>query len=231
MTTPDDPSGQPSNDEDWTAYEPTQVGTPKPDLTKRDVPAPAESATNGPPAYEPTQTTPTPPPLPEPGFAQPGFAQPGYAQPGYAQPGYSEQAYAQPPVVAPGPYGAAYPYPGQQFGAAQPGPAPQTGQISSIVALVFGGILTVSCYGTLIGIAPLVLGIIGLTKANSVGRLWFAGQTAEASQAAESSKKAAMWAWISLGIGVVLAIIVIIILVAWAVNNDPSPDTTYTYDT
>ncbi|MCF8609646.1 hypothetical protein L5G28_05640 [Gordonia sp. HY285] len=229
MTTPDDPSGQPSNDDDWTAYEPTQVGTPKPDLTKRDVPTSTDPATNGPPAYEPTQTTPTPPPLPE-----PGYAQSGYAQSGYAQPGYSEQAYAQPPlppVVAPGPYGAAYPYPGQQFGAGQPGPAPQTGQISSIVALVFGGLLTVSCYGTLIGIAPLVLGIIGLTKANSVGRLWFAGQTAEASQAAESSKKAAMWAWISLGIGVVLAIIVVIILVVWAVNSDPSPNTTYTYDT
>ncbi|MCF8568933.1 CD225/dispanin family protein [Gordonia sp. HY002] len=175
MTTPENPYGSQSDDSEWAAYEPTQVGVPKPD---------------------------------------PGFQ--------YAPP-------PLPPAPAPVPYGTPYPYPGQQFGARPPAGPPQTGQISSVVAMVLGGILTLSCYGTLVGIAPLVLGIVGFTKANSVGRLWYAGRTTEAAQAAESSKKAAMWAWISMGIGVVLAVIVIVLIIAWAINTDSTPDPTYTY--
>lgn len=172
-TTPENPG-----DSDWAAYEPTQVGVPKPD-----------------PGYWKSQYV--PPPLP--------------------------------PVVPPAPYGPSYPYPGQQFGVRAQGSPPQSGQTSSLIALVFGGILTVSCYGTLIGIAPLVLGIVGFTRANSVARLWYAGRTAEAADAAESSKKAAMWAWISLGIGVVLAVIAVVLVIAWAINSDSTPDPVYTY--
>ncbi|MCF8603095.1 hypothetical protein L5I01_06930 [Gordonia sp. HY442] len=183
MTTPENPYGSQSDDSEWAAYEPTQVGVPKPD----------------------------------PGFQ---YAPPPQYQP---QPQYAPQPL--PPVS----YGSPYPYPGQQFRAQPPAAPPQTGQISSVVALVLGGILTLSCYGTLVGIAPLVLGIVGFTKANSVGRLWYAGRTTEAAQAAESSKKAAMWAWISMGIGVVLAVIAIVLIVAWAINSDSTPDPTYTY--
>ncbi|GAA4659932.1 hypothetical protein [Gordonia humi] len=175
-------------------------------------------------AYEPTQFAQrpdlrkhddVPPPVPGPPTAQPEFGMPL-------------------PQAAPPMYGSPYPYTGQPFAPGAAGPAPQTGQVSSIVALCLGGLLTVSCYGTLIGIAPLVLGIVGLTKSNSVSRLWFAGQYDAATAAAASSKRLAMWAWISLGIGVALAIIAVIVFVVWAVNVDPSPPT-YTpyrpYDT
>lgn len=170
-------------------------------------------------AYEPTQVS-----VPRPDLVKRDMPR----GPGYAPADYGQAQFVQPPLppAVPFPYGAPHPYPGQQQAA-----APPTGQVSAIVALVFGGILTVSCYGTLIGIAPLVLGIIGLTKANSVSQLWITGQTTEAVKAAESSKTAAMWAWISLGIGVVLVVIAVIVFIVWVANTADIPETDSPYRT
>lgn len=221
MTTPENPSDRPSDDADFAAYDETQVGVPKPDLVKRDAPAAGSD--------QPTEFIQGP--GPQDPYAQDPYAQNSNAQNPNAQPSYGQAPYSQNPYGAPPPaYGQPYGQPGAygyQYGP-PPGLAPQTGQVSSIVALVFGGLLTVSCYFTLIGIAPLVLGIMGLTKANSVNGLWMSGRAAEAEDAAASSKKLAMWAWISLGIGVVIAAIIITILIVWAVNSEPDrPSSTY----
>ena len=141
--------------------------------------------------------------------------------------GYPTPGYPQPPYP-PNPYPAPYPYPAPNRPVSPP---PSTGQVSSIVAVCIGAILTLSCYGTLIGIAPLVLGILGLNKSNAVSRMWSAGREVEAVDAAASSKNLAMWAWISLAIGLVIALILIVVFVVWVINADPSAPTHSPYGT
>lgn len=166
-------------------------------------------------AYEPTQQA-----MPNPYAAHP-YPQNPYEPDPYQQAAPFPQA-APPPALYGGPAYPAYPGSPQSVFAAQ-GPAPATAQASSIGAMVVGGILLLSCYGTLAGIAPLVLGILGFTKANSVNRLWLGGQQQDAAAAADSSRKLAMWAWISLAIGIAVTVLAVVLLGVWAMNTDPTP--------
>ena len=89
------------------------------------------------------QTTPgTEPPEQPAGGQQPVPPYPqqpaAYGQPPYS--GYAGGGYAGSPAVGP------------------PVPA------STVVLLVISGLLTLSCYGTVIGLAPLVLSIIAMTR-------------------------------------------------------------------
>lgn len=215
MTTPSDP-GKPNDD--WAAYEPTQIGPV--DLTKGAEPTPG--------VYDATQIAPS-------GSDRGAGPAPYYSAPA-SEPYYSAPAapyYSSPPVPPPAPNpvypAAAVPYPPApvaypyapmaypQAGVAALGREPQTGQVSSIIVICVGAIFTLSCYGTLVGIAPLVLGVIGLTKANSVSRYWFAGQRELAQESADSSRTMAKWAWISFGIGLAITVIAIIVIVIWVI--------------
>lgn len=147
------------------------------------------------------------------------------AQPPYVQPPYAHAPY--PPVAYPA---AAYPPSPQSVFSVQ-GPAPATAQASSIGAIVVGATFLLSCFGSAAGIAPLILGILGFNKANSVNRLWLAGDQAAATAAADSSKKLALWAWISLGIGIVLTVLAVVLLVVWTYNVEPNRVTPGTYGT
>lgn len=151
------------------------------------------------------------------GAAQSGFAQAGYGQPGYGQPGYGQSGYAQPGYM----YGGQYPPVGQPvYGSAQ-GPPPHVGNGSAIGAVIVSALLVMLCYTAVIGIAPLVLSILSLTKSNSVANLWYMGHTQPAYDAIESSKKLAMWAWISMAIGVAVVVLVIVIVIAaYAASNN-----------
>ncbi|GAA3956113.1 CD225/dispanin family protein [Gordonia caeni] len=224
MTTPQDPdrpSGgpdQPSDEEttitpaqDWSSYEPTVVagGGADADAGGADGPLPPQAYPGYPNPYAEQQSV-----------SQPEAQQPYTQQPPYTYP------YAQPQPYAPQPY-AYVPPPSPQAVFASQGAAPQTGQVSAIVALVVGAMLLVSCYGTLAGIAPTVLGILGIMQANSVNRSWMAGQIEEARQAAEGSKKKAMWAWISMAIGVLVTIVVVVILIVVAIQADGGSSTGY----
>lgn len=163
-----------------------------------------------------------------------GTPQPGYGdlapQPNYGEQipmqyptqepygGYGTPSYGAPQGYAPG-YGQPGVYPGGAPGAypnAQSLP-PVSSTTSAILATVFGGLLIAGCYTSLIGIAPLVLGIMSLNKSNSVSRLWYLGQQQAAHDAVASASNLAKWAWISMAIGfavVVVAVVVIIAIVA-----------------
>ncbi|MEZ5211013.1 MULTISPECIES: hypothetical protein [unclassified Gordonia (in: high G+C Gram-positive bacteria)] len=163
-------------------------------------------------AYEPTQIAPTPGPSPAP---NPAPETPYYDQP--ADPYYAAPAPMPAPAPYPAPAPAPFPYAPSYGPVAAPGPAPATGQVSSIVAIVIGGLFAVTCYGLPVGLAPLILGILGLTKSNASGNYWRTGQAELAVQTAESSKKMAMWAWIAFAIGFVIAVIVVVAIIIWAV--------------
>lgn len=203
MTTPEDPD-QPSGDPDRSGDTEQSAGD---DTTT----TPAQDWS----AYEPTVVA---------GGAEDGplppQAYPGYPNPYAEQPSGPQQQYAQqPPYPQLQPYAYA-PQPSPQAVFAAQGPTPQTGQVSAIVALVVGAMLLFSCYGTLAGVAPTVLGILGIIQSNSVNRFWTAGQMDEARRAAEDSKKKAMWAWISMAIGVVVTVVVVVIVVVVALQAD-----------
>lgn len=155
-------------------------------------------------AYEPTQIAPAPGPSPAPNPAPetPYYDQP--ADPYFAAPVPAPAPYSV-PAPAPFPYVPSY---GPVTGSAA---APATGQVSSIVAIVIGGLFAVTGCCLPVGLAPLILGILGLTKANASGNYWRTGQAELAVQSAESSKKMAMWAWIAFAIGFVIAVIAFII--------------------
>lgn len=238
MTTPHDPdqsddpgqSGDPAQSDDradgateivggsapdWSSYDPTLVaGGPLPPQAYPGYPGYPSASSSSPEGDFPN-------PYAEPTIhAQQPYAQQPYAQQSYAQQPYAQQqgpAPQQPSYYQPYPY---VPQPAPQAVFASQGPAPQTGQTSSIVALIIGALLLFSCYGTLAGIAPTVLSLLGLTQANSVNRLWMAGQIDAARQAAEESKKKAMWAWISMGIGVIVTIIVVVVVLVLAIQAD-----------
>ncbi|MBM7367870.1 hypothetical protein [Gordonia hydrophobica] len=154
------------------------------------------------------------------GFEAPAYGQP-YGQQPYAEQGYGQPQYATPPAVPPPAYGYGTPY--QPVGAPVYGSAnglpPHVSNTSAILAIVFGGLLVAGCYTTLIGIAPLVLGIVSMNKSNSVSKLWYVGQTQQAYDAIESSKNLAKWAWISMAIGFAVVIAVVLVIVAIAVGT------------
>lgn len=223
MTTPEDPD-QPSGDpdrsgapeqsagddttttpaQDWSAYEPTVVAG-----GAEDGPLPPQAYPGYPNPY-----------AEQPSGPQPDVQQPDGGQQLYGQQQYGQQQYAQQPSYPQlQPYAYA-PQPSPQAVFAAQGPTPQTGQVSAIVALVVGAMLLFSCYGTLAGVAPTVLGILGIIQSNSVNRFWTAGQMDEARRAAEDSKKKAMWAWISMAIGVVVTVVVVVIVVVVALQAD-----------
>lgn len=139
------------------------------------------------------QTTPgTEPPGQPAGGQQPVPPYPpqpaGYGQPPY--PGYAGSGYAGSPVVGP------------------PVPA------STVVLLVISGLLTLSCYGAVIGLAPLVLSIIAMTR--------YKQEPARARQLTRIG-------WIVLaavGVVAVLAVIAVIVFFV-AVQSSPNYDFSY----
>lgn len=98
---------------------------------------------------------------------QPQPQQPQPQQPGYTPPptAYGTGGYppAGPPQVPPGGYG----YtggPGYGYGGYAPAAPPAPTPTSTIVLLVISALLTLSCYFTLAGVAPLVMSIVALTR-------------------------------------------------------------------
>lgn len=183
-----------------------------------------ESPSYLPPVYGAPSTSPQPEQPPADSFAAPDPVAPEPPQqdvyPEAGQYPAQQPAYPQaiPYAAAPGAPLTPYPmYPG--YGQQPSGPQPETGQVSSIICLVISGLLTVSCYFTLIGLAPLILSIVALVKSNSVGSLWLSGQTEAAQQAADSSRSLALWAWLSMLIGFVVAVVVVLVIIAIAVNS------------
>lgn len=159
-----------------------------------------------------------------------GAPQPGYGdltpQPNYGEPVPPQYptpdpygGYGAPNYGAPAAYVPAYPQPAA-YGSPQAMP-PQTNTTSAILAIVFSGLLVVGCYTTVIGIAPLVLGIMSLNKSNSVSRLWYVGQQQAAYDAVSSASNLAKWAWISMAIGFAVVILVVVVIIAIAVGNAP----------
>ncbi|GAA3608709.1 hypothetical protein GCM10022199_10550 [Marihabitans asiaticum] len=127
---------------------------------------------------------------------QPGYDQPGYGQQGYDQSGYGQQPY---------PAASGYQQPGGQYPAtnpyAQPRPAGSSdANVSAIILTVLSGLATVSCYCTLIGIAPLIFGILGIVK-----------QGTDPAGAAKMTKIG----WIVFAVLTVLAIIAAIVFFIW----------------
>jgi hypothetical protein len=133
------------------------------------------------------------------------------------------------------PYAAPYPGSGAAgYGAAgYPPPAaaaaPQTAQVSSVISLVISGLLVITCYGAVAGAVPLILSILAVAKSSSVNRLWLSGQARAAQDAADASKKLAMWAWITLAVGIVLTVVALVGFFVWLSGVEPS--TGYTYGT
>jgi hypothetical protein len=170
-----DPGGR------WTGEGGSGYGgpTPQPDGSAWGMPggsAPGYGQAPDPyPAGNPYGTPPpaSPPPPAAPYGVQPDAAQPYGAPPYGAQPEYAAQPEygAQPGYAGAQPYGAqpygAQPYGAQPYGA-QPGypvyvpkPGPSA---STIVLTVVSALLTMTCYGALVGLAPLILAIIALVK-------------------------------------------------------------------
>jgi hypothetical protein len=154
------------------------------------------------------------PPAPE----QPGYGAPAYETPGDAAPGYGAPGYAAPPG-----YGTPPGYPAPQGYGTPPGYAPPQGygapqgywqgyptqpaaptNASTVVLTVISALFTVSCYGTLIGIAPLILAIIALTR------------NSNDPQGARSLTKIG---WIVFGSLLAIAVVLVIVAIAVAANS------------
>lgn len=143
------------------------------------------------PYPEPSAAVPSPPPAPT-TYEDPlaTSATPYSAPPSAAPYGSAPQptTYGAPPPPAPYPYGqgpAAYPPPSAYVPPAPYGtpahpttagypvpPMPATyvaprQNTSALVLTIVAGIMTVSCYFTLIGVVPLILGIVAMTRQNS----------------------------------------------------------------
>lgn len=117
----------------------------------------------------------TPPPPPYDPYAAP---QPAYDP--YAATGGQAQQGGYPAYNAPGQWQA----PPAAYGA----PAPQN--TSALVLTILSGIVTVSC--CIPGIAPLILGIMALTKQSTDP---------------EASRRLTKWGWIAFGIGLALVVL------------------------
>jgi hypothetical protein len=152
----------------------------------------------------------------QPAYGQPApgqqpYGQPGYTQPDagqYAQPGYGQPAYGQPAYGAPG-YGApAYPAAGGY---------PLAGKPDN--NLVWAIVTTVLCC--------LPLGIVAIIKANSVDKLWAAGDFAGAQAAADEAKRWSMWGLIAGIVWSLIWVVVAVLLMAGVIGA--ASTSTYTY--
>ncbi|WP_067816708.1 hypothetical protein [Nocardia inohanensis] len=154
-----------------TGSEPAPSPPPQPqdDITRHYQPGAAPDS--GYPPY-PGSTPPQPPP----GGGYPAGGQYGYppvgAQPGGYPPGGQPEYGQQPggfPAYPQQPYGQQpYGQPYQPYG--QPGPQPRTGpQVFSIIGFICAAISLIFC-PPLFGIAGIVLGIIGHTKGEPLGK-------------------------------------------------------------
>ena len=144
----------------------------------------------------------TPPPPPYDPYAAP---QPPYDP--YAATGGQAQQGGYPAYDAPGQWQA----PPAAYGA----PAPQN--TSALVLTILSGIVTVSC--CIPGIAPLILGIMALTKQSTDP---------------EASRRLSRWGWIAFAIGMALVVIGVIAFIAFGVaggwdDGSYSSDPDYSY--
>lgn len=149
------------------------------------------------PGQDPNNPNPSDP------FGQPGYGQPTYQQPGYGQPGTGDP-YAPPQYGTP-PYPPAGGYPGGGY--AVPGMPPgQAGASNTqgLLAMIFGiaSIPLGVCCGILgmgLGVAAVVLGNIGLSKAR---------------QGAATNRGMALAGMICGAVGLALWLIITIVLLA-----------------
>jgi hypothetical protein len=139
--------------------------------------------------------------------AQPYGQQPaesGHAPAAYGQPAHGQPAYGPPPPSALPQYSV----PGVAYG-----PPPQT-NASALVLTIISGILTVSCYFTLVGIPSLIIGIIALTKQNTD---------------IEGSRRLSRIGWITFAIVGVLYVLMIAGFITAAVLSDSGSSSDYEY--
>jgi hypothetical protein len=136
---------------------------------------------------------------PDPSFGGSPYGQPTYGQPTYGQPTYGQPAYGQPPYGQPA-YGQP-PY-GQPAYVAAPTPVPA----STIVLLCISGLLTLSCYLAPIGIAPLVLSVVALTRHK---------------QQPDSARKLTRIGWIVLAVVTAFLIVAAIAFGLWLAAQPP----------
>ncbi|MFC7491217.1 MULTISPECIES: hypothetical protein [unclassified Knoellia] len=184
-------------------FPPAQPGPPSPGY---DAPYQAPRGESYPYAGSSAQPTnpyaATPPPAPQDPYAVP---QPAYDP--YAASGAQGQQAGYPAYQAPGQWQT--PPPG--YGA----PPPQN--TSALVLTIISGIVTVSC--CLPGIAPLILGIMALSKQSTDP---------------EASRRLSKWGWIAFAIGAGLAVIGLIAFIAVGVaggfdDGGYSSDSDYSY--
>lgn len=159
---------------------------PVPPAPSYDAPYQAPRAPGDPYAGSSAQPTnpyaATPPPPPYDPYAAP---QPSYDP--YAATGGQAQQGGYPAYNAPGQWQA----PPAAYGA----PAPQN--TSALVLTILSGIVTLSC--CIPGIAPLILGIMALTKQSTDP---------------EASRRLTKWGWIAFGIGLALVVLGVIAFIA-----------------
>ncbi|UQE75702.1 CD225/dispanin family protein [Gordonia sp. PP30] len=201
MTTPNDPQNVPEPTE---GAQPASEGATeyvqRPDLTPPGRAAQPEGQTEfvQPAQPDPGQVPPYGQPAPEYGQPAPGYGQPA---PEYGQvPPYGQQPQPGQPIPGAS-YGAAQ-YPGAPAGV--PGAAPDNNMTMSIVVTVLGFIFT---FFTCLSLVAGILGVIAITKANSVNQLWASGDAINAQRAADDAKKFTNIAWIVFGVSVLIAVI------------------------
>lgn len=134
--------------------------------------------------------------------------QAAYGPPGHDQSSYGQAAYGQPTYGQAPPPPSALPQqwiPPQGYAGTQPA-YPQT-NTSALVLLIVSGMMTLSCYFTVVGIAPLILAIVAMTKQNTD----WAG-----------SRRLSKIGWIVLGVLFGLCVLGFIAFVAMAVMSDTS---------
>lgn len=164
---------------------------------------------------------PTPPSQPPPAAGGPGQYGAGQYPPGQYPPGQhgSAQAGSVPGSGQYGPaqYGQQY-GPGQyapaQYGAGQypQGPAAPSVPPSTIVLLVLSGLATLSCWGAVVGLPPMIMAIIALTSYR---------------QDMDKTRRLTRWGWIVFACLAVLALLIIAIGIAIAVVS--GQETSYQY--
>ena len=163
-------------------------------------PADPYAGSSAQPTADPYAAPPPPPPYDP--YAAP---QPSYDP--YAATGGQAQQGGYPAYANPG----QWPAPPAAYGA----PAPQN--TSAIVLTIISGIVTVSC--CIPGIAPLILGIMALTKQSTDP---------------EGSRRLTKWGWISFAVGMALVVIAVIAFIALGVagvwdSSSSSPDADFSY--
>lgn len=125
-----------------------------------------------------------------------GGQDPNYS---YGSGSFGNQPYGTGPT-----YGA-----GQPYGA--PGPAPDNNSVWAILVTVLS---VISC-----NLISLVLGILAVTKSNSVNGLWAQGRPAEAAEASRQAKLLSIWGGGIMIASTLLVIVAYIIFFAAAASS------------